>query len=200
MRQTDLLAHVLLPMGSGMPCCPTRDTAGACFAAGRRERFALWRRWSNGDVLGFLLMNPSIADEQQLDQTLKRCSGWAQRLGYGGMEIVNVFPLVSTDPRGLAAHDHEPSRARNAAHIRDLASRTTLVVGFGDLLTSAWLRALAIPALRQIVGALDGVPVYALAVTDNGSPRHPLARGRAHIPSSATPVAYRLDALLPHLG
>lgn len=183
------------PMMAGMPCCPNRTAAGACFSADRRERFSLWRRWSDHPLLGFVLMNPSIADEDRLDPTLKRCAGWAQRLGYGGMEIVNVFPLVSTDPRGLADHDHAPSRQQNASHIRDLATRTTLIVGFGDLLSSSWLRALALPALSEIADALGGVPVYALAVTENGSPRHPLARGKHHIPSVANPVLYDLAEL-----
>jgi hypothetical protein len=64
-------------------------------------------------------MNLSVADEDRLDQTLKRCASRARSLGYGGMEIVNVFPLVSTDPRGLRAHDHDETAARNAAHIRE---------------------------------------------------------------------------------
>jgi hypothetical protein len=110
----------LEPTTTGLSCCLVRTLAGACFGPDRLERFALWRRWSDAPSLGFLLMNPSIADEDRLDQTLKRCASWATDLGYGGMEIVNVFPLVSTDPRGLGAHDHDETAARNAAHIRDL--------------------------------------------------------------------------------
>jgi hypothetical protein len=137
-------------------------------------------------------MNPSIADEDRPDPTLTRCASWARSLGYGGVEIVNVFPLVSTDPRGLEMHDHLETAGRNAAHIRDLATRTTLIMGFGDLVTTAWLRRLAMPRLREIVGALSGLEVYALAVNENGSPRHPLARGRQHIASSTTPTPYHL--------
>jgi len=189
----------LEPTATGLSCCPVRTLAGAYFRPDRLERFALWRRWSDAPSLGFLLMNPSIADEDRLDQTLKRCASWARSLGYGGMEIVNVFPLVSTDPRGLGAHDHDETAARNAANIRDLARRTTLILGFGDLLTAAWLRRLATPRLQEIVGALDGLEVYALAVTENGSPRHPLARGRQHIASSATPTPYLLAPLIARL-
>lgn len=191
-------AFAALPAGTS--CCPQRNAAGACFSHDRQERFALWRRWGEGNTLGFLLLNPSIADEQILDPTLKRCAGFAQRAGYGGMEITNLFPLVSTDPKGLARFDHAAGRPRNLAHIRDLAERTTLVLGFGDVFTAAWLRSLALPALRDLATVLDGLTVYALAVTENLSPRHPLARGRAHIPSTARPEPYNITALLERIA
>jgi hypothetical protein len=195
-----LLLDGFSPLPAGTLCCPQRDAAGACFSHDRKERFALWRRWSDGDLLGFLLLNPSIADEQILDPTLKRCAGFAQRAGYGGMEITNLFPLVSTDPNGLATFDHSAGKPRNLAHIRDLAERTRLVLGFGDVCAAGWLRSLALPVLRDLATVLDGLTVYALATTDNGLPRHPLARGRAHIPSTARPEPYDVSALLQRVA
>ncbi len=78
------------------------DPSGAVFAEERTHRLYLWRRWSTEKPwLMFIGLNPSTADERLNDPTIRRCIGFAERWGYGGMFMCNVFSLVSTDPKKL---------------------------------------------------------------------------------------------------
>lgn len=76
--------------------------AWATFSADERHRFLLGRRWAPpetcGPWIGFVMLNPSTADAFVLDPTLRRCRGFAQREGFGGMVIANLFALRATRP------------------------------------------------------------------------------------------------------
>jgi SagB-type dehydrogenase family enzyme len=54
-------------------------------------RYRLGRRWAEGPTVGFVLLNPSTPDAEVDDQTVRRCIRFAQRDGYGGLEVVNLF-------------------------------------------------------------------------------------------------------------
>ena len=74
----------------------------ATFSEDRAYRYTLHRIWDKDKPLcGFIMMNPSTADENHLDPTLKRCKYFAREWDYGGMAIANIFALRSTDPKGL---------------------------------------------------------------------------------------------------
>jgi hypothetical protein len=91
----------------------------------RLFRYPLGRRWGDGAALAFILLNPSTADETREDATVRRCIGLAQRLGFGALEVVNLYACVATDPADLrragtpsgAAPTHTsrrpPARARS---------------------------------------------------------------------------------------
>jgi hypothetical protein len=49
----------------------------------------------------FVLLNPSTADETREDPTVRRCIGFARSLGYGALEVVNLYAYVATDPAEL---------------------------------------------------------------------------------------------------
>jgi hypothetical protein len=78
------------------------SAAGAVFSDCEHYRYRLWRVWDNSKPkVCFAMLNPSVADENQLDPTVSRCQKRAQALGYGGFEVVNIFALRSTDPHAL---------------------------------------------------------------------------------------------------
>ena len=58
----------------------------ALFSPCRTFRYRLGRHWSDGPVLAFIMLNPSCADEHIDNPSVRRCIGFAQRLGYGGLE------------------------------------------------------------------------------------------------------------------
>lgn len=49
----------------------------------------------------FMMLNPSMADNKQDDQTTEKCIEYAKRWGYGHLEIINLFSYISTDPSDL---------------------------------------------------------------------------------------------------
>lgn len=76
----------------------------ATFSKDRKYRYELSRTWdSSKGTVCFVMLNPSIAGETESDPTINRCISFAKSWGYGGIKVVNLFALVSTDPSNLYA-------------------------------------------------------------------------------------------------
>lgn len=161
--------------------------AGAEFSEDRKYRTFLSRIWDRSKpICIFGCLNPSIADREVNDPSVTRMIGYAKRWGFGGLYVVNVFSLVSTDPAGLKAVDdpvgpgnrngwlYAISHARNhnimvATEAIPASRHPTFVCGWGihggykdqDRVALGWLRAFSV------------VP-RALKVTAAGFPSHPL--------------------------
>ncbi len=81
---------------------------GAEFSADRLYRYRLWRCWDESKPRAiFCMLNPSSAGEDfdDNDPTVRKCIGYATRWGCGAIDIVNLFALVSTDPKGLRSFE-----------------------------------------------------------------------------------------------
>src|SRR5438105_288943 len=75
----------------------------AVFGDGGRYRYSLTREWDRrGDQACWIMLNPSIANAERDDPTIRRCIGFARRWGLGGIVVVNLFGLVATYPIELA--------------------------------------------------------------------------------------------------
>lgn len=62
-------------------------------------RYRLTRVWDPTlPTITFVLLNPSTADAEHLDPTLRRCVGFAKRDGFGGMVILNLYAFRSPSP------------------------------------------------------------------------------------------------------
>lgn len=141
---------------------------GAGFSPSREYRYILWRRWSEGGKVLFIGLNPSTANEQSDDPTVRRCVGFANDWGYAGIYLVNLFALVTSDPKLLATH-HEPIGRGNDLVIKVLRRRADI-----GLVIAAWgNEALKYPQRWQKVVELLR-PVCCMGLTGSGQPRHPL--------------------------
>jgi hypothetical protein len=154
--------------------------AGATFSACGVYRYRLWRRW-RGDgapALCFLMLNPSTADEVTNDATVSRCGERATRLGFGALEVVNLFALRSTDPAALYRH-HDPVGRENDDAILAAARACKLVIcGWGNhgALHHRGRSVLAMLTANRITP-------HALRLNADGSPAHPL-----YLPYSLLPT------------
>ncbi|WP_354678552.1 DUF1643 domain-containing protein [Cupriavidus plantarum] len=138
-------------------------------------RYRLWRRWNREQpALGFLMLNPSTADHLVNDPTITRCMQRALAGKYGGLEVVNLFPLRSTDPDALLSHSSPTGdrRDRNEAAIMDALDRCSMMICAWGAHRAAAARATEVLRIVQMCGA--GSRLYHLGLNKDGSPKHPL--------------------------
>jgi hypothetical protein len=141
----------------------------AIFDASNSYRYSLWRTWSAYHPrIVFVLLNPSTADEERNDPTIRRCIGFAQTWKFGSVEVVNLFAYRATDARMLLKIDDPVGEENNRFLIMAVERCSTVVVGWG---TSGTL----LGRDRQVLSLLAGrKEVYCLGITKDGQPRHPL--------------------------
>ena len=76
----------------------------AVLSTDQARRYLLTRRWDDGPLMAWVMLNPSTADARTDDATITRCVRRARSMGtFGGIAVVNLFSLRATDPRELRA-------------------------------------------------------------------------------------------------
>jgi hypothetical protein len=132
-------------------------------------RYRLTREWGDGGRVVWVMLNPSTADADRDDATIRKIVKFSKAWGYGSLEVVNLFALRATHPVDLAKH-LDPVGPDNDLHI------TGAVLG-ADLIIAAW--GASYPnrcSLRphKVGKLLRERDVHVLGLTANGVPRHPL--------------------------
>jgi hypothetical protein len=137
-------------------------------------RHWLQRDWDEGSIpIVFCMLNPSSADANIDDPTIRRCIGYAKRDRYGGLIVVNLFDFRATRPTDMKACA-DPSSPQNIDHLvraMEIARfwKAPFVCAWGaDAFARNAGYALAIRAFTL------GLRLKCLGVTKDGSPRHPL--------------------------
>lgn len=117
------------------------------------------------------MLNPSTADENVDDPTIRRVTAFARRDGYGGIFVLNLYAFRQRDPDSLWTADDPVGpdtdkwlRAGLAAHGRVVAVAWGADVG---------PRADRPAEVLRMIAELGGVP-HCWGVTKSGQPRHPL--------------------------
>lgn len=135
-----------------------------------KYRYLLRRTWDHAKPRALLIMlNPSTADARQDDATIRSCVRLLGRLGYGSMEVVNVFAYRATNPDELAKQA-DPIGPRNLTIIEAAISRC-------DVAICAW--GAYPPAKQHAIEPLNAIrsqrpAVYCFGKTKHGAPKHPL--------------------------
>lgn len=138
----------------------------ATFSRCGAYRYDLVREWNGrANMVAFIGLNPSTADADENDPTIRRCIGFARSWGHTGLAMLNVYALRSTDPRGLWSVD-DPVGPQNDDLIQWWCGTVTRVV-------CAWgthAKPIRVRRVMQIIG--DGATC--LGRTKHGCPKHPL--------------------------
>ena len=159
----------------------SRDN-GAEFDDTGAYRLRLWRTWDRGPfgIVGYacwVMLNPSTADHTVNDQTIRKCIAFAKLWGFGGIEVVNVFALRSTDPKALYHHPDPVGPVNDTAIVKSVAGAGRVIAAWGN---HGMLNSRGKKVRRLIAGLGD---IECLGVTKEGQPKHPL-----YIPYSVEPV------------
>lgn len=143
--------------------------ATAVMDRSRTYRYLLTRIWDTSTApMVWIMLNPSTADALSDDPTIRRCLSFARREKCGGIVVVNLFGLRSTDPRALRDHA-DPVGPHNDVFLRHAAALGPVVAAWG---AGGAMGDRAETVTRALTDA--GVPLKALGVTSTGQPRHPL--------------------------
>ncbi len=148
---------------------------GAIISACQRYRYRRWRRWDNLlPVLVFIMLNPITANCEDDDPTIRKCIGFAKKLGYGGIEVVNLYAFRATDPADLRRAGY-PIGPENDGHIKAVVE--SHATGLRENVLCAWganARGLSRP--DEVLAMLEewSVQPLALKLSMDGTPHHPL--------------------------
>lgn len=143
-------------------------------------RYSLSRWWATDTLdlprearsLTFIMLNPSTADADVDDPTIRRCVGFARRMGYPGIGVLNLYAYRATKPAALWEADRTTDiiGPHNddllAGLLRDAANVSSPVV-------AAW-GAGAKSDRAATVTAMGAGVLHHLGLTKAGHPRHPL--------------------------
>lgn len=149
----------------------------AVFSPCGKYRYLLRRRFSQHDpkkTAFFCAVNPSIADHEVDDPTVRRMVNLSTREGCDAMVLVNAGAYVATDPRDFRKQFKtgvDVIGPENEKFIRESVENSALVVvcwGNGGAFKDIGIR-----AYETIVKYFKGT-VYCLGKTKHGHPRHPL--------------------------
>jgi len=152
-----------------------------------RYRWWLERQWQReAPRLLFIGLNPSRADGQRDDPTLRRLLGFAQSWGYGALEVLNLFSRISPSPAVLrrSADPIGPETdlwlRRRLAHLAH-SPGSAVWLGWGNGGQWRGRDQAVLPVLLQ-----QDLPLLALGLTASGQPRHPLYAAKAARPLRLT--------------
>lgn len=135
-----------------------------------KYRYLLRRTWSHDHPRVLIIMlNPSTADAEIDDPTVRSCIRLCQWRRDGGFEIVNLFAFRATDPKELQTAP-EPVGPRNDAVIEAAISRCDMAICAWGAYPGAVDRGQQVHSiLRQRRPA-----VFCWGKTKAGAPKHPL--------------------------
>jgi hypothetical protein len=153
----------------------------------RTYRYLLGRQWNHGlNLLTFIMLNPSTADENVDDPTIRRCIGYGQALNFDGLYIVNLFAYRSKNPGDLLKVPDPIGNPNNDYWIKFAIMHSSLVI-------AAW--GSSEPMIRQNtrfrkyeVEKLVNKDIYCLRFNRDGNPSHPLM-----LPNGLQPKIYKIN-------
>ncbi len=135
-----------------------------------KYRYTLWRSWApiahDSKTLTWVMLNPSTADAEMDDNTIKRCVHYSRREGFQHLVVVNLYAFRSTNPDVLWTMGAEDARGpENRDRVIDAITQTeATVVAWGNP---------GGPQAPPYIANL-GVGLMCLGTNKDGSPRHPL--------------------------
>jgi hypothetical protein len=146
------------------------NSSGAAFSSCRRWRYLLWRQWDSSlPTANFLMLNPSTADEFQLDPSCTRARVYAERWGYGALIVTNLFGWRATDPHEMKTVLEPIGRGNNRAIVRAAQEAAIVVCAWGN-------HGAHLGRSRDVLSLLRKAraPLHALRINGAGEPAHPL--------------------------
>lgn len=164
-------------------------TTSAVLSDCKKYRYSLTRVWDdNKPRVLFIMLNPSTADAEKDDPTIRRCIGFAKDWGYGGIYVVNLFALRATNPQDLLKAPFVVG-VENEKWFRRMSALAHLVV-------CAWGNGAIVDKLQKRLDhtwkplSWISKPLHYIELSNDGTPKHPL-----YLPKHLMPKPCKVSAV-----
>ena len=128
----------------------------------RQERFSLSRIWDlNKPKILYIMLNPSYADDEFDDPTIRRLIFFSKKFKYGGFYVANLFTQITPYPKFL--NIESSIQKNNLKVINDLVLKSkTIVYAWGNLVSEP----------KELMKLIERPLCF--GINKNGTPKHPL--------------------------
>lgn len=157
---------------------------GAVISSDGLYRYSLTRIWGplmdpDPKVMLFVMLNPSTADADIDDPTIRRCIAFARREGATALQVVNLFAYRATNPADLLKVADPVGPANNDYILYAADAATWVVCGWGAQPIAQGRARIVTEGLRRRLATNPDIPnigwsLRCLGTTASGAPRHPL--------------------------
>ncbi|MDA9749333.1 MAG: DUF1643 domain-containing protein [Bacteroidota bacterium] len=140
----------------------------------KKERYSLKREWdkSKNKIL-YIMLNPSLADDNNDDPTIRRLINFSKKFNYGGFLVGNIYSTISPNPKEVDKSDGISDK--NLVELLKLINQVEEIV-------YAWGNNAYEPEfLKDLVSNPK-----CFGKNLNGSPKHPL-----YLPKNIQLISYR---------
>lgn len=143
------------------------------FDSTKKYRYSLDRYWSAGNfnfkTATFIGLNPSTANENVDDPTIRRCISFAKSWGLDGMRVVNLFSFRATNPKDLMKEKHPVGIITDGYIAGNCCCSKIVVACWGNNGEHRGRDKEVIKLVKKCVKT-----IYCFGTTKSGHPRHPL--------------------------
>lgn len=146
-----------------------RAGRSAVLSACGTYRYALERSTGTaGPNVTWLMLNPSTADADKDDPTIRKVVGFSKRNGFGVAMVVNLFAWRATKPRDCLANLADAEGHLNFRSVTEAAAISEAVI-------CAWgAQPWAAEQAENVLSWIPNAALFCLGTNGDGSPRHPL--------------------------
>jgi hypothetical protein len=136
----------------------------------QRYRYSLTRRWAeSGPIDVWIGLNPSTADAEKDDATIRKICAFSRSWGSAGIVMLNLFAFRATLPSDMLAAEDPVGPGNDAAILAATAGTPRIRV------IAAWgVHGIWMTRDQEVMRLLFGKSIYALHLNNDGSPGHPL--------------------------
>ena len=140
----------------------------------KKERYSLKREWdkSKNKIL-YIMLNPSLADDNNDDPTIRRLINFSKKFNYGGFLVGNIYSTISPNPKEVDKSDGISDK--NLVELLKLINQVEEIV-------YAWGNNAYEPELLKDL--VSNPKCFGKNL--NGSPKHPL-----YLPKNIQLISYR---------
>jgi hypothetical protein len=129
------------------------------------------------------MLNPSTADAEKFDPTVKRCYDYAHAWGFGELAVCNLFAYRATNPKELKKVKDPEGKDENNNVIACAANTSQMIIAAWGTHGGYLQRDKKVELLLTVMEEHD---LYCLGMTQDYYPVHPLYQK-----SDLKPIVYK---------